>query len=591
MVIVGSAGGYLWRDAERRREEGLKVRRVDGALNQAQFLADQARTDDNLISDDWTAAIAAAHEALALAEGIDTTSASDLVAELESEWETRKRISAAAVELEEIRPHLGNNDGTGGIEARFDLLFESLGIDVESEEIASTVERIQESPIATVLITALDDWREARRRHRPGVSPQRLLDIAMRADAHPWRTELRAAAAARNGGELQRLARSDAFAGAQPESLDLLGRSLQWSGESKEALRVYRIAHLRFPDDHRISHNLANLLIASPNTPWPEVARLLESALARLPDDAHFRADLVIAVRHLNEPETTEALLAELERRHPDYARGWFVAGNAWFAAKRYDRAIECFDRVIALDSGHAPAWGNRGTALNLLGRTDDALESFERSLRIEPSSFEVNMGKGMCLLRAFRKREAIEPLKRALAIRPNDPKALRILGAAYLDLYRIREAIEFLRGSHAADSRNVGTLVTLGYAYTSRGDWKNALEVAERAIEIDETLGEAHNIAGTNLFNLGRFEAALEQLGRAEELGFRPESSFGARNGILTRQVESVIEFDRQFAKLEPDAALRRGEMIYLAGILSCRNRNRDRPTADGRCRCPGGR
>ena len=51
-------------------------------------------------------------------------------------------------------------------------------------------------------------------------------------------------------------------------------------------------------------------------------------------------------------------------------------------------RAIEAYDRAIAIFPAYAEAYRNRGNALARLGRRDEAMASYRQCLRFDPSDF-----------------------------------------------------------------------------------------------------------------------------------------------------------------------------------------------------------
>ena len=61
--------------------------------------------------------------------------------------------------------------------------------------------------------------------------------------------------------------------------------------------------------------------------------------------------------------------------------------GNAFGKLKQYNKALEAYDRAIAIDSQNAFAWFNRGLALSRLGRYDEAIDSYDKGLAIDPDN------------------------------------------------------------------------------------------------------------------------------------------------------------------------------------------------------------
>jgi len=68
--------------------------------------------------------------------------------------------------------------------------------------------------------------------------------------------------------------------------------------------------------------------------------------------------------------------VVELDGR---YVSGHFNRGIALLRLARYEKSIESFDELIRLDPGNLEAWCNRGIAFNHLSRYEDATESLEK--------------------------------------------------------------------------------------------------------------------------------------------------------------------------------------------------------------------
>jgi len=62
--------------------------------------------------------------------------------------------------------------------------------------------------------------------------------------------------------------------------------------------------------------------------------------------------------------------------------------------AKRYDAALEAFDRATIVTIKNATIWNNKGVVLVSLGKPTDALECFNKALGIDPNYAEAKANK-----------------------------------------------------------------------------------------------------------------------------------------------------------------------------------------------------
>lgn len=77
--------------------------------------------------------------------------------------------------------------------------------------------------------------------------------------------------------------------------------------------------------------------------------------------------------------------------------------------------ALNCFDRVVAVQPDHAQAWTFRGVVLIHLGREQEALASCDRALADNPHEQEAWTFRGVALHRLGRYRQAYASYNKAL--------------------------------------------------------------------------------------------------------------------------------------------------------------------------------
>lgn len=76
---------------------------------------------------------------------------------------------------------------------------------------------------------------------------------------------------------------------------------------------------------------------------------------------------------------------------------------------RRFEQALEIFDRIIAGNPDISEAWNNRGVALYSLGRLDEALESYDHSLALDGVNMDALRNKAFLLRSQRRLEEALE--------------------------------------------------------------------------------------------------------------------------------------------------------------------------------------
>ena len=104
----------------------------------------------------------------------------------------------------------------------------------------------------------------------------------------------------------------------------------------------------------------------------------------RKPTPAEFKADFDLM---WNEPKKYIDLVNDRIRQNPAQASQYSSRARAWERLGHLDKAIDDFDKSIALKDGIIPRL-SRGSALVRLGRYQEALEDFNRAESLGPESW-----------------------------------------------------------------------------------------------------------------------------------------------------------------------------------------------------------
>ena len=122
----------------------------------------------------------------------------------------------------------------------------------------------------------------------------------------------------------------------------------------------------------------------------------------------------------------------------------WMVGFALWQLCVDPERALELYDRSLALNANCAQALALRGWALATAGRPDEAIPPLLQAIRLspyDPEAFFTMSAIGCAYLMAGRFDEAIRWTSRALRERPSFAPALRFHAACLVGLGRVDEA------------------------------------------------------------------------------------------------------------------------------------------------------
>ncbi len=170
----------------------------------------------------------------------------------------------------------------------------------------------------------------------------------------------------------------------------------------------------------------------------------------------------------------------------------------------RHSEAREAFRKAIALDSTHAEAHLRLGYMYEVADSLSDAKREYASAARLDPKMAAARYNYGLMLAKEGDHGRAEVELKRAIELNAADPDS--VLGP--LPHY------------------------CLGLIYAARGEFDEALEAYNAALELDADLPFVHNELGKVYKKQGRLEEAEASLRRAIEL---KEDLAGAHYDLMT--------------------------------------------------------
>jgi Flp pilus assembly protein TadD len=127
---------------------------------------------------------------------------------------------------------------------------------------------------------------------------------------------------------------------------------------------------------------------------------------------------------------------------------------------------------------------------------------------------------RAVALEQAKRWPEAERDLQGALKINPNEPELLNFLGYSWIDRNEhLAEALGMVQKAVAARPTSGAMLDSLGWAYYRLGDYKNAVEKLETAVEMEPGDPDVNGHLGDAYWRIGRKTEAQFQWQRVLSL------------------------------------------------------------------------
>lgn len=185
------------------------------------------------------------------------------------------------------------------------------------------------------------------------------------------------------------------------------------------------------------------------------------------------------------------------------------------------ERALKSFEDAVALDPDYALAWVGVADALGLLhaygfaGRDvlGTASRAIDTALEKDSCCAEAIAAHGRMLGQHRREPEARRALERAVTLKPGYAEAHNWLTISYEIGGEIEAAQKSARRAVALNPLSAEALNNLAGSMLFGGDPAEALKVTEQVLKFEPDYGTATLYTGLALYEMGRFEEAVNAL------------------------------------------------------------------------------
>jgi len=212
-------------------------------------------------------------------------------------------------------------------------------------------------------------------------------------------------------------------------------------------------------------------------------------------------------------------LWTDVARKSPESGEPYNALGDYYREKGMFDKAIEQYQRGLAISPGKAHIHVSLGIAYAQTGMTDKALEEFRTALVLRPGLPDAHDSLGVMYAQMGNYDEAIKEFQLAVKLNPFFRDAYQHLGLAYDGRGQTDEAITCLNKALSLDPNSADTHNNLGTVYGKRGLINDAVRHFEAAVRLKPddpdfryNLARAYELAGLPA-------QAAEQMRRAESL------------------------------------------------------------------------
>jgi protein O-mannosyl-transferase len=291
-----------------------------------------------------------------------------------------------------------------------------------------------------------------------------------------------------------------------------LGSFLSEHGNVDEAIGDFRKALELWPDQSKDHNNLGKALVQKSR--MAEAMDHFQSALRISPDDPDTETNIGVALLQQGDADGAISHLHRVVEKWPRHAPAHINLGNALLQKRETDAAIAEYGKILELPFDHAEALYSIGNALRQKGDVEEAIIQYRTAIALRPDYANAHNNLANSLRQTGRVEEAVHEYEAALKSEPESILAQNNLAwlLATSSNASVRDGAKAAQLAKQADRLAGGNdpiiLHTLAAAYAENRQFPEAVEAAQRALEI----ADANGI--TSLAESLRSKLALYQAG-----------------------------------------------------------------------------
>ena len=172
--------------------------------------------------------------------------------------------------------------------------------------------------------------------------------------------------------------------------------------------------------------------------------------------------------------------------------------GIVFLRKGQLDDAISLLQAAVDLRPENSPAHENLAKALLQKGQVTDALVHYRKLLELQPDNIEVHNIVGTVLIQQGRIREGVEEWQKVLSIQPDNGNAMSNLAWVFAtspdeSLRDGAQAVQLAEEALRISGRRIPVIFrTLAAAYAEKGMFSQAIQTAQRGIELANSQGNS---------------------------------------------------------------------------------------------------
>ncbi len=189
-----------------------------------------------------------------------------------------------------------------------------------------------------------------------------------------------------------------------------------------------------------------------------------------------------------------------------------FNLGKEYSRLFQYDKALESYEKAVAIDPKRVDALNNIAFIHFTKGDIKKTLEISNRGIREGNADSRTYLYQGMCLYQAGREDEGIKAWEKSLELDPGSFQTLNNLGSAYKAKKNYSKAVEYYRKAFKINPNAPMVQVNLADTYREMKEYGKAKKILDAMLKRNPS-------DFLTLYTYGKQYKDLEELDKAVEM------------------------------------------------------------------------
>jgi tetratricopeptide (TPR) repeat protein len=195
------------------------------------------------------------------------------------------------------------------------------------------------------------------------------------------------------------------------------------------------------------------------------------------------------------EYESAKEVFDDIIASDPNNVASYDARGSVYTALGDYENALNDYSQAIGLDASFPYAYYNRGRVYSLLKRDEEALSDLQRSAELGTYllGYQAYGNIGLIYHRQGKYNQALEAFEESIFYDDTKADVFYLRGETYTVLEDHEAAIADYQAAITRFSNYDTAYQSLGYAYYKTGQFDQAFEALNQALEISPNSPTAH--------------------------------------------------------------------------------------------------